>query len=419
MLNYKIAIPTKGRSKILQEKTLATLELNQIEKNNIYIFVTEDEYEEYKGEINGDYNIIVGVDGLVNQRNFIENYFNTGEHIVFLDDDISEIDLTMMPQFQTLNEFFCSAFEECIDKNSFIWSVYPVYNPFFRKKQTTVTYHLNYCVGAFYGIINRPNHEKLQINKYLKGDEKEDVLRTLLFFINDGIVLRYNQIGFKTKYYGNIGGMGKKQDRLIAGQEACEILQDNFSDYGKVTVRKNGVSEFKLKKTKVFNPDRSVTVLPKIDDKLIDELYSELQKITVKKLGNNIRLNFSKQDRSILFGQSKGRFTGIVTAKSANTKKFPHIFRLISNIGQKLNIEFSSVFLNHNVTCKPHKDKNNVGKSCLLSFGEYTGSNIIIDEKEYDANRQPVLFNGALLEHYNTPDLEGNKYSLVFFTGNY
>ena len=53
--------------------------------------------------------------------------------------------------------------------------------------------------------------------------------------------------------------------------------------------------------------------------------------------------------------------------------------------------------------------------SILLSFGDYTGCNIVINGDKYDANRQPIMFNGSLLEHYNSDDLVGNKYSLVFF----
>ena len=54
--------------------------------------------------------------------------------------------------------------------------------------------------------------------------------------------------------------------------------------------------------------------------------------------------------------------------------------------------------------------------SLLVSFGEYTGCNIVVNEKKYDANCRPVVFNGALHEHYNTDDLEGTKYSLVYFS---
>jgi DNA (cytosine-5)-methyltransferase 1 len=34
---------------------------------------------------------------------------------------------------------------------------------------------------------------------------------------------------------------------------------------------------------------------------------------------------------------------------------------------------------------------------------------------EYDTDCRPVIFNGAELEHWNTKDLQGTKYSLVFY----
>lgn len=416
----KICIPSLGRPGILYNKTLTTLHNHNINYDDIYIFVIESEYETYKLILGDKYNIIIGSRGLIQQRNFIENYFDEGDYIIMLDDDISEIDL-LLTEFNNLQDFFTYSFKQCVEKKAFIWSVYPVYNPFFRQKQNDLTTNLNYCVGAFYGIINRPNLEHLQLDKYLDIDEKEDVLRTLLYFINDGIVLRFNRIGFKTIYYGSVGGMGKKNERITASISACNILQNNFSEYGNIAVRKSGINEFKLKKIKSFNPDRSITLLPKINNKLIDDLYNELQKIVIKPLGkSNVRLNFKPTDRSVVFGLSKGRFTGNV-GLSVYTKKHPYIWELIQQIGDLLpdDFEYTSVFLNHNVVCNPHKDKNNVGKSILLSFGDYTGCNIVINGTEYNANRQPILFNGALLEHYNTNDLVGSKYSLVFFDGGY
>ena len=76
---------------------------------------------------------------------------------------------------------------------------------------------------------------------------------------------------------------------------------------------------------------------------------------------------------------------------------------------------FSSIHLNNNVVCPKHKDNRNVGNSLLVSFGDYTGCNIVIGDVIYDAKYTPLIFNGAEIEHYNTNDLEGNKYSLVYY----
>jgi hypothetical protein len=416
----KLCIPSISRSDMLLNKTLATLKNNNIDSKLIYIFVVESEFELYKSVVGNDYNIVIGVHGLVNQRAYIESYFEAGEHLIFFDDDVTEIDLTMT-EYTSLIEFFNFTFDYCVDNNAFIWSVYPVFNPFFRTSQKQITTHLNFCIGTFYGIISRPNHLKLQINTYTNLDEKEDSIRTLLYFILDGIVVRFNKVGFKTKFYNKIGGMGPVNERVNNSIEACQILLQHFPEYGKIAIRKSGINEFKMKKIKQYNPDRSVTLLSKIDDELISNLYSELQNITIKQLGvSNVRLNFKPTNRSVVFGVSKGRFSGVV-ALSASSKKYPHIWKLINQIGDQLpsEFEYTSVFLNHNVVCSPHKDSNNVGKSILLSFGNYTGCNIVVDGTEYNTNRQAVLFNGSLLEHYNIDNLVGNKYSLVFFQGNY
>jgi len=422
-MSYKICIPSYSRENILVSHTLTTLQENSILTKHIYIFVVKEQYESYKNAIKkatggGDqYHIIIGVKGLVNQRNFIENYFTEGDHLIFMDDDIKQIDLSLS-NFSTLQDFFVSAFQECIKHNSFIFAPYPVFNSFYRETKEPLSTCLKFIIGAFYGIINRPNDFDLKITDFTDGDEKEDTFRTLLYFIKDGSVLRFNRVGFKTFYYGKDGGgMGKLQERRENANLACEILDFHFYEYGSSYIRKTKtIAEFNLFKLNSFNPDKSISLLPKIDDNLIDNLYNDLQKITIKKLGkSNTRLNMTPDNRSICFGMVRQRFTGKVCL-GLFSKKFPHIWNQIQLIGnQFVDFSYNSVYLNHNVVCPPHKDKNNNGMSILLSFGDYTGCNIVINGDKYDANRQPIMFNGSLLEHYNTDDLVGNKYSLVFF----
>ena len=57
----------------------------------------------------------------------------------------------------------------------------------------------------------------------------------------------------------------KKKDRISASISACNILQNNFNDYGSIWVRKSGIAEFKLKKIKSFDTDRSVILFPYLE----------------------------------------------------------------------------------------------------------------------------------------------------------
>jgi hypothetical protein len=149
----------------------------------------------------------------------------------------------------------------------------------------------------------------------------------------------------------------------------------------------------------------------------MDELYVMLSKIKLyhKKEGsNNNRLGFPEH-RGCLFGMVKAKFKGIIEL-SYFSRKYPAIHDAIFKIGKKIcPFEFSQVQVNHNLVCLPHKDKGNRGPSCLVSFGEYTGGLIVIDGIEHNAYHNPIVFDGALQEHWNTP-MEGNKYSLVFFS---
>ena len=251
--DYVICIPSYKRAVLCKEKTIATLHKHKIDPKKIFVYVAnKEDYDLYIEKLDkNDYNkIIIGKKGLVPQRQFIMEQWPAGKHIVFFDDDVQSIDLSLSSKFKqhSLDYFFREAFKECVKNNAFIWGVYAVFNPFFRKTKTEMSTELKYIVGALYGIINRPNLKSIQLTITKKNGQKEDVERTLKYFINDGIVLRFNKIGFTTKYYGKEGGLGQFEERLKPMKEACKKLENKYSDYGHIKVRGNGMTEFVLKK---------------------------------------------------------------------------------------------------------------------------------------------------------------------------
>ena len=160
----------------------------------------------------------------------------------------------------------------------------------------------------------------------------------------------------------------------------------------------------------------SQRIYPKIEESEFQKLFDLLSTISIpKKSGRANRRGFSDGHRSTTFGMSKGRFNGII-GLSSPSKKYPEVYKEILRLGKICcPFEFNSIHLNHNVVCPPHKDSKNAGVSCLISFGNYTGCNIVIDNVNYDAKHTPIVFDGSKIEHWNTDDLQGNKYSLVFF----
>lgn len=266
MTDYVVCIPSYKRSTVCNERTLRMLHDNKIDSSRIYVYVAnQEDYDIYLKTLNKDFynKLVIGKKGLVPQRQFIMNQWadaqgpagsafaqGFGKHIVFFDDDVERIDLSLSPLFKrhNLDYFFRYAFAECGKRGSYIWGVYAVFNPFYRKPRKEMTTELNYIVGAFYGIINRPKLDAIKLTITKENGQKEDVERTLKYFLHDGIVLRFNKVGFITKYYGKEGGLGRFEDRIKPMTEASNRLKKQYGDYGDIKKRSNGMVEFVLKK---------------------------------------------------------------------------------------------------------------------------------------------------------------------------
>lgn len=230
-----ICIPSYQRAKVCRDKTISTLERHDLKQATI--FVVAEEYDEYRAIMPEWVIVSIGVKGIVEQRQFILEQYPENTNIVYMDDDIEEIDVP------NLKEFIENAFTQCREKGAYLWGVYPVWNPFFRNKPDTTC--LNFCIGCFYGIINRHDHD-LNIVISKQGN-KEDVERSLRYFIKDGIVLRFNKVGVKTKFF-SVGGIGTKTERMDEVKRETMALAEAFSEYGKIKIRKDGRHEFVLRK---------------------------------------------------------------------------------------------------------------------------------------------------------------------------
>ena len=244
---YKIAIPSYSRDQILFNQTLSTLKRNGIDPSLIYIFVVDDQFSKYSEIDPSLYNtIVIGKKGVVEQRKFITEYFDEGQQILSLDDDLQEIDL-QYTDYDSLNHFILDAFRICKDMNSFIWSVNPVFNPFWREKKLPIKKtKLNFCVGAFYGFINRRD-PLLQIPSDDFCMQKDDVERSILYYIKDGITVVFNRVGFKTKYY-SCGGLGRLNERMNDIILSAKSINTRYPLLTKIKIRNNGIYEIILNK---------------------------------------------------------------------------------------------------------------------------------------------------------------------------
>lgn len=100
---------------------------------------------------------------------------------------------------------------------------------------------------------------------------------------------------------------------------------------------------------------------------------------------------------------------------SFNLKK-PKVWEALKAFANSTGFDWDSIQINENCVCGKHKDKHNTGDSYLVSFGDYTGGELVVEGTAYDCNRKPIIFNGAELEHWNTElGQVSQKWSIVLF----
>lgn len=261
---YIVAIPSYKRSTIIVDKTLKMLNDKHVSPSRIFIFVADkDEENEYLKNVPKNlYNkIIVGVLGVRNQRNFINEYFPEHTCIVSCDDDLKDVNYLQVGAGENRSEiqknnkllsipnidiFFKDAFHRLVTNNtsskidspnnwgkykknqkpySYLWGIYPVNNPYFLSNK--ITNNLQFIGGGMYGIINR-HHKDLK----LKLNEKDDFERTLQYYKMDGSVFRFWNISHETVTRKGKGGMqAENKDRNFEAKKSAEYLIKHFPQY--------------------------------------------------------------------------------------------------------------------------------------------------------------------------------------------
>ena len=245
--DYVVAIPSYKRYNEITKKTLPTLKKGKVPADKIYVFVaskTEEKLYREKMDPKTYGKIVVGKKGLVPQRKYISQFFSEGTHIVSMDDDVQNmIRLTKddkLKHVTNLDTFFKKAFQTLKKKDLYLWGVYPVKNNLFMKRKTTTD--LRFVIGVVHGYINR--HSK-DLYPSLKSVGKEDIEQSILFYLKDGGVLRFNDITFSTVFNAP-GGLGT--DRYQMNKNAQEYLVKKYPEIAKPKFRPDGTPEITLKR---------------------------------------------------------------------------------------------------------------------------------------------------------------------------
>jgi len=278
---YKVFIPTYKRYERVRDATLQTLERQGVPDNKIYIFVAgKDEEKKYRAVLGNRYKIVVGKRGLLKQLRFINNYFDKGEQLVRMDDDIKEIFKKVGKNKKkqiNLDDFFRNAFKICKGKGAKLWGVHPSSNPFFMTKG--ISTDLRLIVGQCYGYIHT---KEKKYDEFIVSTDKQyivdDVERSIIYYKLDGVIVRFNDIGILSfPFYNPEGGIAEEvggvEARKKIARRVIASLAKHYPEYGRVGVNKAvpDIPHFDLIRNPVIEKKEEITGSGK-KDKFLKQL---------------------------------------------------------------------------------------------------------------------------------------------------
>ena len=226
--SYQIGIPSYRRAETLKAKTLALLTRHKIDPKRVTIFVADQaEYEIYKKALEGcPFNkLVVAAPGIIGVRNFMRLYYKEGTPVLFIDDDIKDIEVLsstdkndLEPIANLERDIIHRGFNAMREYSGYIWGINAANNPLMMKE--TVSVGLYYIIASFYGNIIRHSDDLI-----IGTGDKEDYERSVQHFIKDGRVVRLSFATADTKYYTEKGGLQETRTQATVEAGARYMLK--------------------------------------------------------------------------------------------------------------------------------------------------------------------------------------------------
>ena len=97
----------------------------------------------------------------------------------------------------------------------------------------------------------------------------------------------------------------------------------------------------------------------------------------------------------------------------------PFLFKLLLEFGEEyVDIPWNAITVNMNYRAGPHFDKNNVGESFLVAFGDFRGGKLELHREgpveEIDIRHKPIKMDFSKVLH-SVGNFEGQRFSLVYY----
>lgn len=159
----------------------------------------------------------------------------------------------------------------------------------------------------------------------------------------------------------------------------------------------------------------SASLVTDLDPTVFQPLLTELTRATVAV--NHDRMQAGK-GRSQAFGVI--RRWSYRPHLSRNTWMRPKLWQLLLDFAAvHVPIGWDGCTVNDSYLSAPHRDKGNQGESYTVSFGDFTGGALCIEQGDshvsIDTRHKGYLFNGSTQTHWTAP-FEGQRFCLVFYS---
>jgi hypothetical protein len=101
---------------------------------------------------------------------------------------------------------------------------------------------------------------------------------------------------------------------------------------------------------------------------------------------------------------------------ASNNLKFPELYQQLKTLINVIcpNFEYNTITVNHNFKCLPHYDRANKSPSLIVTLGNYSGGELVVEGCEIDIHWRPLIMNGSTAQHW-TKDFNGERYSIIYY----
>ena len=160
---------------------------------------------------------------------------------------------------------------------------------------------------------------------------------------------------------------------------------------------------------------------------LINEIEEELKhtKLPTKKplsTGENSRSHIAYKNtlekgiQAVVLGKVRD-YTQSSLVEGRFNKKYSKLFGMLKKLIklQDPKFKWNAIQINDNVNTKEHIDKNNIGLSYNIAFGDYKGGGLLYNGKTIDTHHKFFKYDGTQ-PHGTTKPKSGRRIAVIYFT---